>query len=62
MMSAPFDPEALIEAMSPLLELTLTPESRAQALVHLRIAAEQAGLILSAPIGEDDEPAPVFVA
>jgi len=62
MMSAPFDPEALIEAMSPLLELTLTPESRAQALVHLRIAAEQAGLILSAPIGDDDEPAPVFVA
>jgi Protein of unknown function (DUF4089) len=62
MMSAPFDPEALIEAMSPLLELTLTPESRAQALVHLRIAAEQAGLILSAPIGDDDEPAPVFIA
>jgi hypothetical protein len=62
MMSAPFDPEALIEAMSPLLKLTLTPQSRAQALVHLRIAAEQAGLILSAPIGDDDEPAPVFVA
>ncbi|HKN31295.1 MAG TPA: DUF4089 domain-containing protein [Roseiarcus sp.] len=62
MTAAPFDPEALVEAMSPLLELTLTPESRAETIVHLRIAAEQAQLLLSAPIGDDEEPAPVFVA
>jgi Protein of unknown function (DUF4089) len=62
MTAAPFDPEALIEAMSPLLELPLTPESRAETIVHLRIAAEQAQLLLSAPIGDDEEPAPVFVA
>ena len=61
MTAASFDPEALIEAMSPLLGLTLTPESRAQTVVHLRIAAEQAELILSAPIGDDEEPAPVFI-
>ena len=58
----PFDPEALIEAIAPLLRLTLTPESRAETVVHLRIAAEQAELLLSAPIGDDEEPAPVFVA
>ena len=62
MTAAPFDLEALIEAMSPLLELPLTPESRAETIVHLRIAAEQAQLLLSAPIGDDEEPAPVFVA
>ena len=62
MTAAPFDPEALIDVMSPLLELPLTPESRAETIVHLRIAAEQAQLLLSAPIGDDEEPAPVFVA
>ena len=62
MTAAPFDPEALIEAMSPLVGLTLTPESRAKTVVHLRIAAEQAELLLSEPIGDDEEPAPVFVA
>ncbi len=58
---APFDPDALIDAMTPLLGLTLTPESRAQVVVHLRIAAEQAALLLSASIDDNEEPAPVFV-
>ena len=61
MTPAPFDPDAIIEAMAPLLRLTLTAESRAQIVVHLRIAAEQAALLLSAPIDDDEEPAPVFV-
>jgi hypothetical protein len=61
MTPAPFDPDALIEAMVPLLRLTLMPESRAQTVVHLRIAAEQAALLFSAPIEDDEEPAPVFV-
>ena len=52
MTAAPFDPDALVDAMAPLLGLTLTPESRAQTIVHLRIAAEQAALLLSAPIDE----------
>jgi hypothetical protein len=42
MSPAEFNPEALIDAMAPLLKLTLTPESRAQTIVHLRIAAQQA--------------------
>jgi hypothetical protein len=57
-----FDPEAVVDAMAPLLGLALTPESRAQTLVHLRIAAEQAEKLLSIPLDDQQEPAPVFTA
>jgi 1-carboxybiuret hydrolase subunit AtzG-like len=57
-----FDPEAVVDAMAPLLGLTLTPESRAQTIVHLRIAAEQAERLLSVPLDDQQEPAPVFTA
>ena len=57
-----FDPEAAVDAMAPLLGLTLTPESRAQTIVHLRIAAEQAEKLLSVPLDDRQEPAPVFTA
>jgi hypothetical protein len=60
MMEEAFSPEALVDAMAPLLKLALTPESRAQTVLHLKIAAEQAELLLSADIGDQDEPAPVF--
>jgi Protein of unknown function (DUF4089) len=56
------DPEAVVDAMAPLLGLTLTPESRAQTIVHLRIAAEQAEKLLSVPLDDQAEPAPVFTA
>jgi hypothetical protein len=60
-MSAPeFNPEAVVDALAPLLGLTLTAESRAQTIIHLRIAAQQAELLLIAEIGDEDEPAPVF--
>ena len=55
-----FDPEALAEAMAQLLGLTQTPESRAQTIVHLRIAAEQARKLLAVPLDDQEEPAPVF--
>jgi hypothetical protein len=48
--------------MAPLLGLTLTPESRAQTIVHLRIAAEQAERLLSVSLDDRQEPAPVFTA
>ena len=57
-----FEPEAVVDAMAPLLGLTLTPESRAQTIVHLRIAADQAEKLLSVPIDDQQEPAPVFTA
>ncbi len=55
-----FDPEAVVDAVSPLLGLTLTAESRVQTILHLRIAAQQAELLLAAEIRDEDEPAPVF--
>jgi hypothetical protein len=60
MTSNPFDPEAVVDAMAPLLGLTQTPESRAQTIVHLRIAAEQAEKLLSLSLEDQDQPAPVF--
>jgi hypothetical protein len=62
MSSASFDPETLIEAMTPLLGLDLTPESRAQTAPHLRIAAQQAEKLLSITLDDAEEPAPVFTA
>jgi hypothetical protein len=60
MMETTFDPEALVDASAPLLKLALTPESRAQTIIHLGIAAELAELILAAEIGDEHEPAPVY--
>ena len=57
-----FDPEAMVDAMAPLLGLTLTPESRAQTIVHLRIAEGQAEKLFSVPLDDQQEPAPVFTA
>ena len=59
-MNEPFDPEALVDAMAPLLRIAMTAESRAETVIHLRIAAEQAALLFSAEIGDEAEPAPVF--
>jgi hypothetical protein len=55
-----FDPEAAVDAMFPLLGLTVTRESRAQTIVHLRIAAELAQELLSVSFDDHAEPAPVF--
>jgi hypothetical protein len=54
-----FDPEALVEALAPVFGFTLTAESRAQTVLRLRIAAEQATLLIAAEIGDLTEPAPV---
>jgi hypothetical protein len=55
-----FDPEAVVDAMLPLLGLTVTHESRAQTIVHLRIAAELALQLLSVSFDDHEQPAPVF--
>jgi hypothetical protein len=57
-----FDSEKLVDAMASLHGLTLTPESRAQVILHLQIAARHADLLLSAPLADEAEPAPVFTA
>ena len=60
MNSAAFDPEALIDAMAPLLALAMTQELRTETILHLRIAAQQAELLLSTALDDYVEPAPVF--
>ena len=60
MTSDSFDPEAIVDAMLPLLGLTVTQESRVETIKHLRIAAELARQLLSLPFDDREEPAPVF--
>ena len=48
--------------MSPLLGLVLTPESRVQTALHLRIAAQQAEKLFALSLDDAEEPAPVFTA
>jgi hypothetical protein len=60
MTSIPFDAEPLVDAMAPLLGMTLTRESRVETIVHLRIAAEHAEKLLSVSLDDFEEPAPVF--
>jgi hypothetical protein len=50
----------MVDAMLPLLGLSVTPESRAQTIVHLQIAAELAQQLLSLSFDNQEEPAPVF--
>ncbi len=59
-MSAAFDPEAVIDALAPLLGLTIAPESRGPVAANLRVAAAMAELVCDAPLGDHAEPAPVF--
>ena len=61
-MSAPFDPEALIDAVAPVIELDIPADYRAGVAANLRIAAAMAALVLAEPIGDHAEPAPVFTA
>jgi hypothetical protein len=55
-----FDADALIEAMAPLLGLVIGEASRAPVKAHLEIAARYAALLEQAPLGDREEPAPVF--
>ena len=57
-----FDANALIDAMLPLLGLVLEPGAREVVKTHLGIAAGHAAKLLSQPMDDHEEPAPVFVA
>lgn len=59
-MSPVFDPEAVIDALAPLLGLTVPAEARSAVAANLRIAAAMAELVLEHPPGDHAEPAPVF--
>ncbi len=61
MNTASFDPEAVIDAMAPLLGLDIGPEQRAAVAANLRIAAGMAAQVLEVPMSDHDEPAALFV-
>lgn len=59
-MSDAFDPDAVIDAMAPLMGLAIAPDYRDGVAGNLRIAAAMAALVLADPPGDHAEPAPVF--
>jgi hypothetical protein len=57
----PFDAEALIDALSPALGLTIEPSGRAGVAMYLRVAERMARVLEAAPAPDDEaELAPVF--
>ena len=57
-----WDADAVIDAMLPLLGLTLEPGSREVVKIHLGIAAGHAAKLLEQPLDDHEEPAPVYLA
>jgi hypothetical protein len=60
MTEKPFDSDAVIDAMAPLLGLVVGEVSRGPVKTHLEIAARYAALVDEAEISDHEEPAPVF--
>ena len=58
----PFDPEALIDVMAPLLGLEIKPDYRPAVAANLKLCANFAALIEAFPLDDHEEPAPVFMA
>lgn len=56
----PFDAEALIEAMTPLLQLQIDGAYRAGVKQNLKTAAKMAALVEQVKLPDDAEPAPVY--
>ena len=56
----PFDGEALIDAMAPLLQLRISPDYRAGIKLQLKTAAKMAAVIEQIKLDDDAEPAPVY--
>jgi Protein of unknown function (DUF4089) len=61
MSDAPFDPDALITAMSIFLGLEIEPEYRQGVVTHLLASHRIAKSFLDLPLDDETEPAPVFV-
>jgi len=58
----PFDAEAVIDAMAPLLGLEIPEAYRPGILANLEVTAGLAALVLEFPLGDHAEPAAVFTA
>lgn len=56
----PFDPDAVIDAMAPLLGLAIAQAYRPGIAANLAVTAKLAALVMSFPLDEREEPAAVF--
>ncbi|WP_448952581.1 DUF4089 domain-containing protein [Labrys neptuniae] len=57
-----FDAQAVIDAMAPLIGIEIAPDFREGVATILKMAADMAELVLSAPIGDADPSGPAFEA
>jgi hypothetical protein len=55
-----FDPDAVIAAMAPLLDLPLDAADQSVIATHLRIARTMAATVAAVPLPDPAEPLPVF--
>jgi hypothetical protein len=58
----PFDPEALIDAMAPLLGFEAIEDYRASIVTNLKLTVAFAELVMSFPLDDREEPAEIFRA
>jgi hypothetical protein len=56
-----FDPDAIMDAMAPLLGLTVAPDYRPGIAANLAVTAALAALVMDFPLDDHAEPAAVFV-
>ncbi len=56
----PFDVEAVIDAMAPLVQLEIAAEHRPGVKQNLKTAAKMAALVEQVKLADDIEPAPVY--
>jgi hypothetical protein len=58
----PFDADAVIDAVAPLLQLPIAPEYRAGIRANLKTASKMVALVEQMKLEDEAEPAPVFKA
>jgi Protein of unknown function (DUF4089) len=58
----PFDAAIYVDAAAALIELPLDPAHRPAVILNMQRIAEMAALVMSFPLPDDAEPAPVFRA
>ena len=56
----PFDADALIDAMAPLMQLSVSADHRPGVKANLKTAAKMAALVEQIKLPDDSEPAPVY--
>ncbi len=56
----PFDVDAVMDAMAPLLGLRISPEYRNGIKLNLKTAAKMAAVVEQVKLDDEQEPAPVY--